>query len=309
MTKTTTLMAAIALASSVAVSAAAEDSIGLPGERVFPEGIAATQDGRIFVGSFVDGTILETSTSGITTEFATAGDGGLVSVVGLMVDEEANVLYACSSDPGVAALTGSAAPALVSFDLGTGTVLNRVELPGGGFCNDITQAPNGTIYVSDSFAPRILSLEPGADSFEVWATDDAFAGEGFNLNGIAVGYTALFAVKYNSGELFRIAINSDGSAGEIRNVATSRPLMFPDGLLHTADGFILTEGTGDVSRLRIRNNVAEITTIKSGLNVPTSTALVGDTAITVQSQFDHLFDPSQAEVAPDQYELAVFPVN
>jgi len=308
--KLTAILLAATTALTATTSFADTKSISLPGERLFPEGIAATSEGRIFVGSFIDGNIIETDTKGaVLRTFADAGSGGLVSVVGLMVDEANGVLYACSSDPGVAALTGSAAPALVSFDLESGDVLNRVELPNGGFCNDITQGADGTIYVSDSFAPRILSLSPGATSFDVWATDPMFEGEGFNLNGIAMGHTALFAVKYNSGQLFRIALNSDGSSGEIRVVETSRPLMFPDGLLHTDDGFILTEGTGAVSHFRIRSGVAQVSEITSGLNVPTSTALVGDTAYTVQSQFDHLFDPTASQTAPDAYELAVFPAK
>src|SRR4029078_3461179 len=118
----------------------------------------------------------------------------------------------------------------VAFDLDSGAVASRVDLPDGGFCNDIAMDAGGNLYVSDSFAPRILFLREGDHELTTWITDPAFAGDGFNLNGVAITGGPLYVVRDNSGELFRVSIAEDGSAGAPQAIALSRPLESPDGL-------------------------------------------------------------------------------
>ena len=59
----------------------------IPGERFFPEGIAAAPDGRLFVGSLATGAIVVRSPGEATTKpFIAPGTAGLKGAVGLAVD-------------------------------------------------------------------------------------------------------------------------------------------------------------------------------------------------------------------------------
>lgn len=311
MTKPMTLFAIGAAIVSVHLAAYAQHAgQHLPGDRLFPEGIATTSDGRIFIGSFTGGTILETDASGQTRTFIPAGQNGLVSVVGLMSDEENNLLYACSSDPGIGDLTGNAAPALTAFDLETGASVARYELPAGGFCNDITQAPDGSIYVTDSFNPRILKLDTSTSRLKEWVTDSRFEGEGFNLNGLAFANNAIYTVKHNSGELFEIPVERDGSAGSVEIVPIQAPLQNPDGLIAISnEELLVVEGAGNVQQICLTQYRGQFKMIASSLDVPTSIAISGKNAYIVESQFDHLFDPAVSKTKPDVFRVAVVPLT
>jgi sugar lactone lactonase YvrE len=270
---------------------AAPEAISLPGDALYPEGIALAADGGLLVGSFREGSILRIPPGASAAEpFAAPGAGGLVSTVGLLVDQDRHRLWACSSDPGVSPLTGSSPPGLVAFDLDSGALASRVDLPGGGFCNDIAMDAGGNLYVSDSFAPRILFQREGDHELTTWVTDPAFAGDGFNLNGIAITGGALYTVKYNSGELFRISVEEDGSAGTPQAISLSRPLDLPDGLRADGDDLLVIEGSGRLARIALDSG--EVTTLAEGLDGPTSLVVSGRDAWVVEGQLGHLFDPS-----------------
>jgi sugar lactone lactonase YvrE len=263
-------------------------AVSLPGETLYPEGIALAADGTMLVGSLREGSIVRVAPeaeAAAAEPFAAAGDNGMVSTVGLHADPERGLLWACSSDPGVSPRTGTSPPALKSFDLETGDPAGSAELPDGGFCNDIAADREGNLYVSDSFAPRILILRAGESELTTWLNDPAFAGEGFNLNGLAVADGALHAVKYNTGELFRIPIGEDGAAGAPE---------VPDGLRAAGDDLIVVEGVGRLTRVAPGGTV---TTLAEGLAGPTSVAIAGPDAWVVEGQLGHLFDPDSGAPA------------
>ena len=68
---------------------------------------------------------------------------------------------------------------------------------------------DGTAYVSESFRGRIHRLRPGASALEVWAPISMDVIDGLAL--LADG--SLYANNFASGKLFRIPVNTDGSAG------------------------------------------------------------------------------------------------
>jgi sugar lactone lactonase YvrE len=277
------------------------DAVSLPGEALYPEGIAATADGTFYVGSLREGTIWRVPPGAGEPEaapFAAAGANGLVSALGLLADEERGLLWACSSDPGVGTRTGEDPPAVVAFDLATGAASGRFELPGGGFCNDLALDGAGNLYVTDSFGPRVLLLAAGADALEVWLEDEAFAGEGFNLNGIAVESEAVYTVKYNSGELFRIPIAADGSPGGLASIALDRVLELPDGLKLEGPGrLVVVEGAGRLSRILVDGDTGAVSTIRDQLDGPTTVALHGGDAWVVEGKLGHLFDQALGDPA------------
>lgn len=307
MKQTTSITCVMAVIAALLSGASwAGGALTLPDSGFAPEGIAADSDGTLYVGSLTQGRIVKIAPDrAAMTDFASAGANGMVSVVGLHVS--GHLVYACSSDPGIGALTGRAAPALVAFDRGSGAAAGRFELPeGGAFCNDLTEMPDGTILVTDSFAPRIYALRPGRDHLEIWLEDARFAGEGFNLNGIAHDDGAVYVLRYNAGTLHRIEVTAGGAAGSVSDIALPAPLSGPDGLVALGDGrFLVVEGgglaagaRGMLTGLRLHGGAAIAETIAADLDIPTTAVVVGGTAYVVEGQLDHLFDPAAGPSEP-----------
>lgn len=285
----------------------AEEQIALPGKAFFPEGIAVDNQGGLYVGSLTKGRILYLEPgSQAPRVFVRNGSDGLMSVVGMVVSPDGKTLFACNSDIGISDFKGASQPGLVAFDTKTGISKGSWEFPGGGLCNDLTFTPDGTILMTDSFKPRIMALKPGAKLLSQWSTDERFnTGKGFNLNGITWNEQGLFVVKYNSNELFRIGVKTDGSAGPIDKITLSRPLGGPDGIKTLASGDLLVVegGTGQLSTIRLDGLNGEVKTISAGLNVPTTVAVFGNTAYIIEGQLDHLPFPNNKTGAPDTFML------
>ncbi|MGH1444957.1 MAG: SMP-30/gluconolactonase/LRE family protein [Cognatishimia sp.] len=298
------------LAGSFAVTvpaiAFADANITFPDLAFAPEGISNDASGNLYVGSLTQGRIVKIRPkSGEITDHVAAGSNGLVTVVGLHVAGDQT--FVCSSDPGIGALTGSAAPALVAFDTKSGEPSGRYPLPEGGiFCNDIVELPDGTILATDSFVPRIYSLTPGADQLKVWLEDYRFSGEGFNLNGIAYDDGSVFVARYNKGTLHQIEVTADGQAGTVTDLEMSEGIQGADGLTALGDGrFLIVEGGGLSAGARgalwgatLSDGTVTLETIAPDLNVPTTATVVGSTAYVVEGQLDHLFNPEAGPADP-----------
>ena len=288
-------------------AAQASETIALPGEALFPEGIASDSAGGLYVGSLIQGRILYLEPSSKKPRiFAPDGVNGLMAIGGLIVSPDGKTLFACNSDLGFGPHSGASSPGLVSFDTKSGAFKKRWAFPNGGLCNDLTMTPDGSILLTDSFVPRILVLKPGAEALEEWVTNERFTGEGFNLNGITWSKQGVFAVKYNSNELFRIGLNADGSAGKVDPVNLSRPLGGPDGIKTLATGELLVvEGQGRLAKIKINGLDGSVETIAEGLNVPTTATVVGQTVYVVEGQLDHLPTPDSEAGAPEPFTLKV----
>lgn len=273
--------------------------IVIPGDRYFPEGVTVTANGTFFVGSLYEGCIMRAkSGSGQMEPFIEAGANGLVSVLGLWADEKRNTLWACSSDFGNGKLTGSAPVGVKAFELDSGAPKGSYDLPGGGFVNDLTFDSQGNLYVTDSWAPRIMVLKADETEMEEWIHDPQLGVEQWSLNGIDydVRENAIYTVNQLAGILFRIAIKADGSAGEVTKISTSQELRRPDGLKVTGPDTLVTaeSGAGGVARISIDGDTAQVTRIEAGLDVVTTFAYYQGSAWVVEGQSDHFWDPDNA---------------
>lgn len=280
------------VALGLSCAAQAEDAFTLPGETTFPEGITMASDGTAYVGSVYEGRIFRRQPGATQAEpFIKAGSNGLVSAIGMLLDENKGTLWVCSSDPGVGRLTGHAKPALLAFDAATGSDKGRYALPGGGFCNDIAMDSKGAVYVTDSFAPRILRLKPGADKLEVMFRDDRFQTAQFGLNGLTfTDDNTLYVVTYVEGGLYRLSLNDEGDVSSVRKMTTDRPLVLADGLKTLSkDRLLLVEGNGALTRLSLRADKADIDVVKDGFIAPTTVAVQGGKAWLVEGQLNKLF--------------------
>lgn len=209
---------------------------------LYPEGVewdAANQ--RFLVTSIRKGEIGSVKDDG--TYWVFARDPRLISSVGIKIDAARDRVLVCNADPGAAEksspeTTGKLA-ALAVFRLSTGELIKYIDLAqgieGGHFCNDLTIAPDGTAYVTDSFSPLIYKVD--ADyQVSILVSDPAFSGESFNLNGIVVKDDYLLVVKMNSGQLFKIPLAEPKAFKQVR---LENPIYGADGLSWDARGDLI----------------------------------------------------------------------
>lgn len=294
------LVLALGLLIGVAAPAASAQpgprQITLPGERFFPEGVAVARDGTLYVGSMEEGSIARVAPgAAAAAPFIAAGANGLVSVLGVLADDARGLLWACSSDAGNGRLTGSAPPAVKSFDLATGAPTGSYELPGGGFCNDLALDAAGNLYVTDSWSPRLLRLPAGGAALEVWLSDAQLGAEQWSLNGIDVDSASglLYTVNQRAGALFRVAIGPDGKPGPPTRIRTSQPLRRPDGLKVIRPGLLATAegGSGGMALLTLSGDSALVSVVSEGLDGVATFALWSGSAWIVENQGQHFWDP------------------
>lgn len=218
-------------ASQTALAQSSEDSTvtyPLPGEEVFPEGIAYQEaTGDFFVSSTTDGTIYRGNVAADTTEvFLEPGTDNLTTAVGMAVDGQGH-LFISGGDTGQAIVYTTEDGTLIeSFSNGEDQT----------FINDVTVTPDGSAYFTDSMNPELYRATPSADGgyeFEPFLNFESTVveyGEGFNLNGIASSPDGryLVTVQSSTGNLYRI----DTTTSEVTQIDTGgADLTNGDGIL------------------------------------------------------------------------------
>jgi sugar lactone lactonase YvrE len=261
----------------------------LPGDAVFPEGIALDRRGRsFFVSSTTDGTIFRGDVGkGALTPFAAGGAGGRTTAVGLGVDGRGRLFVAGGATGRVFVLGTSDGRTLKVLDSRPGTDPT--------FVNDVALTP-GFAYFTDSARPVILRAATSGDTIgdlEPWldlAGTPFVYHSGVNANGIASfdRGRVLVVVQFNTGRLFRIDTRSK-AVGEID--LGGEAVGGGDGLV--ADGsrlFVVRHLDGQITEVRLLRGRREGrigTTITSdALMFPTTAARDGGRLLVVNSQFD-----------------------
>ena len=125
---------------------------------LIPEGIAHdAKTHSFFVGSVAKGTIVRVEPPASPYLFA-GPEAGLDSVLGIAIDAPRRILYAVSTS----ALTNEGQKklrnAVVAFDVDSGRLLRRVDVPEAKQLNDVAVAPGGRVYVSDSESGAIFEI-------------------------------------------------------------------------------------------------------------------------------------------------------
>jgi hypothetical protein len=220
------------------------DEISLPND-FFPEGIAATRNGRLFVGSVSTGAIVRIdSGSAVAQAFVNSLPP---STVGMTVDLDGRTLWVCSSN-----MTDGTG-AVIGLDIGTGeTVATHPLEPSasGAFCNDMVQSPDGSLWVTESFGGRIFRIAAedltSDDSAEIWLEDEQLAPPGenqFGVNGITLLGGQLFVVVTDRGTLLRVDPSLEEPTGDDLRALTLNlldgdedvELVRPDGITAVPD--------------------------------------------------------------------------
>ncbi|MCP3163686.1 hypothetical protein LZ199_12410 [Myxococcus sp. QH3KD-4-1] len=238
------------------------EQLPLPAGFTIPNGIAHAQDGTLYVGSVADGRVLRRAPGGAWTELF-AGSEQVFSVTSLRLDAPRNLLWGTSPDAmGLLrpkGAVGARTARIFALDARTGELRKVVFLPEGALGNDLTVAPDGGIFVTESVRGSVLHLRPGSEHLETSVTDPRFKAQGTGMSTVGPAGIALapdgrtLAINtFGPGRLFLIR---PGASPGVTEVQLPRRLENPDGMRFAPDGrLLLVEGSiqsGDGRLIRI----------------------------------------------------------
>jgi glucose/arabinose dehydrogenase/mono/diheme cytochrome c family protein len=278
---------------------AAPGELLIPGEKIYPESVTSTADGRVIIGSIGARTIYLVKPGSTTAEpWIAPDDQPALGVLGVFADEKSNTLWACFSSVHDAPQPPST---LKTFDLRTGALKEKYPLPtAGAFCNDIAIGADGAAYISDTSNMQVDRLAPGGHQLEAWAGDGAFGPKGGVLDGISVLGSRLYVNTLTTNKIFMVPIEDGGKAGAVTELKLDHAINHPDGMRSFGkDSVLIVEGggTGRLSRIKIADNSAQVTPLKEGYpDGAVSVTVVGTTAYVLEGQLAALFgkpDPKQ----------------
>jgi len=125
---------------------------------LIPEGIAYDAHSQsFFVGSVAQRKILRVGVENAATLFA-GKDADLDYVLGLAVDSPRRLLYAVSTSALTTEGESRRRNAVVVFDVDTGRLLRRHDVPAARQLNDVAIARGGRVFASDSAAGAIYEI-------------------------------------------------------------------------------------------------------------------------------------------------------
>lgn len=261
----------------------------LPGDAVFPEGIAyQPSTGDFFVSSTGDGTIFRGNVGrGAAQPYLQGGADGRTAATGLELDDARGRLF----------VSGAATGRMFVYDVRDGSLVAQFQTTRTPtFINDVTVLPNGDAIFTDSQSPvlyRVFAGDDGELQFEEWLELDGTAiqyQQGFNLNGIDASEDGRFlvVVQSNTGKLFRIDTESKAVA-EIS--LGGETLTNGDGIL--LEGLVLLVVRNQqelIVQVTLAEDLASGTVERSvtdpSLAYPTTLARAGVRLLVVNAQFD-----------------------
>jgi sugar lactone lactonase YvrE len=178
---------------------------------------------------------------------------------------------------------------LRAFTLSSGQVRASYRLPGAtSLCNDISIAPDRTVFISDTSNGRVLRLDRHAGKLEIWLQDSHLMG----IDGLTFLGSALYANSVQTGHLYRLPMGSAGrSGGAPVDIALSQPLQGPDGM-RAANGriYVAENRAGRISELTLDGDRATVRVIKDGYQMPTAVSPVGGVLWVGEAKLNYLFD-------------------
>jgi hypothetical protein len=260
-----------------------------------PEGIAFDRDtGRLFFGS------MRTDWS----RFASVGDSGSYSAIGMAVDADKGLLWTVATWFFMAEGFDAGAPVpsgLFGFDLDSGALRHRyfVDESVAGL-NDVTVAPNGDVYVSGDV---LHVLEAGSSALRPVATSPA----PFGSNGLTTDHSGrrLFVSSYPVGIG---VIDLDNGNLQYLDAPPERPLYGIDGLYwHDGDLVGIQNGIQPWRLLRMQLN-EEITAITNVEVIEFANAALTPTTGAIDGERIHYIGQGPApERPPSQFPDSLAP--
>ena len=238
--RTAALLALLLACLAARAEAQSPTAFRLAERELVPEGIA--YDGRtktFYVGStYLRKIVSVDARSGVARDFTAEAQDGLTGVLGMRVDARRGVLWAVSSHAGLAMpMKGMTRDCLgcsgvFKYDLRNGRLIKKYHLPNPPaphFLNDLTINPAGDIFITDTVAGNLYTVNRRRDELEL------FLGLGPRVypNGIDL-----------SGDGRRLFVAVDGGVRviDVRS-KKSRQLRLPAGVKPGIDGLYFHRNT------------------------------------------------------------------
>ncbi|WP_162906795.1 Vgb family protein [Algihabitans albus] len=324
----TILGLSVALALSLGAASASHaaqlevlDPIVLPAGFLYPNGIAQAPDGALLVGSVVSGQIVKINGGNIGR--FDVDDPSVFASTTLRFGQNARRLWGASPDfLGIEQPDGRSqrrAHRIFARDADTGTVDLVLMMPDAGFGNDMALGADGSLFITDTSVPRILTLPAGANRLSILVTDQRLSSDGKGIDGVGAagiavasdGSTLLVGI-YGSGAIFVIEKpKADGT--QMRRLELQRPLENPDGFAVDRNGdLLLVEGgvaSGNGKLTRIVDPLAEgprpVETLAEDLDMPVNLLIdAADPALiyVTESGLGHRFtERRRSDVPPETF--------
>ncbi|MER7669542.1 hypothetical protein ABTY61_13865 [Kitasatospora sp. NPDC096128] len=200
---------------------------------------------RFLVGSLRHGTVSAVALDG-SVRTLIDDPGTLTEIAGLRIDRAHRRVLVTNLDNGIGERSGPATlgrlAGIAAYDLDTGRRLYYTDLAvvaadgGSHLANDIAVAPDGTAYVTDSFAPVVYRVAlDGTGS--VLLRDDRLAPApgAYGLNGIAYRDGRLLLGKWDDGTLWQLPLRDPAALRRVE-IADGGALLHLDGISARPDG-------------------------------------------------------------------------
>ncbi|MFJ8626014.1 hypothetical protein ACIRD3_24670 [Kitasatospora sp. NPDC093550] len=250
---------------------------------------------RFLLGSLRHATVSAVGTDGSVRTLVQ--DPALTEIAGLRIDPVHRRVLVTDLDNGLGERSGPATLGKIAgigaYDLDTGrrifyTDLAAVAADGGGhLANDIAVGPDGTAYVTDSFAPVVYRVTPdGAASVLLRDPRLAPAPGSYGLNGIVYREGRLVLGKWDDGTLWQVPLGNPAAVRRVEVAGGAGALLHLDGLLGRPDGSVagVTNallGTGRDAEVELRSDdhwrTARLTAVRPSVDA-TPTALIAGPA-------------------------------
>lgn len=286
-TKSILLLAGISFVCVATAQTGGTTTHELPGEAVYPEGIAYDPaSNAFFVGSAADGSILRGDVeTGKVTTLVVGGEREPFTTLGIKVDDQ-NRLW----------VAGGVSGQVFVYDIETAEQTSAIKTPGEGspLLNDLAVTSTGDVYVTDSYRPVLFKISADTETAEPWldftGTAFEYQAEGPNANGIAVTPDGqyLLVVQMNTGQLYRI----DTASKEVSEVNLGgQTLTGGDGLV--LDGqmlYAVIQTNNQVVSVELAKDFSSGTVLSrtedESLAYPATAVKVNDRLLVVNAQFD-----------------------
>jgi sugar lactone lactonase YvrE len=281
----------------------------IPDREFVPEGIAHDPRTKTFyVGSTYLRKIVSVDARGVVRDFTAEAQEGLRGVLGLRVDARRRLLWAVSSDAGLAMpIKGVPRDCLgcsdvFKYDLRTGRLLKKYSLPNKParhFLNDLTINADGDAFISDTISGELYRIARARDELEVFA----HLGKESFPNGIDVSPDGRKLFVGTNGSITVVGVG-DRKVSRLRLPEGVKPGI--DGLYYHRGGLIGVEpfDKGKVVRYILDGRAEAVTRVQilesdhPLMSQPTTGVLVGrDFYYIANSQlqvFRKLFKPGAA---------------
>jgi len=283
------LLALLVLPAAVlpaATEAATPGRYVLPGDQVFPEGVALRPGtDQFFVTSTQDGTIFRGRLGRPRAQvFLRPGSQGRTSANGIKATRDRLII------------AGSVLNRIDVVNLRTGGLVRRFDTGTGGLVNDVALAPNGDVYATDSrrgliFRIRAAQMRRAGAPVALQPlvrVPETLAPSGYTNGIVVAGPRTLLVCVTSNGFLLRVDLRTRRVTQVTINGGEGTPAA--DGMALRGRTLYVVNAASRVTQLRLSPTAATARFVRDitspGFRLPTTVAIAGRRLLVVNSQFD-----------------------